>query len=264
MTLALHQLASLLYFAGAGLGVLGLRRGRSSTLASWLLGAGAIAHAAAFAELHGQSPPVPLSSFPAALSLISWLVVVSYLGSLGIARVREVAAWVGGVAGALTAIAVFGLWYRIPEANPAAAQDEFWLHAHVLISAFGFSLLALASVAGFAYLAKERALKRKSPVRLALPSLESLDRLGHFTLATGFALLTLGVATGFAWVTGRNLSPWTSHSLGLMAAWGVYLLPVGLRLVRGQRGDQPARSVVLGFAVLLFSYVGIRLLGVGT
>ena len=45
---------------------------------------------------------------------------------------------------------------------------------------------------------------------------------------------------------------------------GVYLVPVSLRVVQRQHGPRPARSVVLGFAVLTFCYVGVRLLGVAT
>ena len=52
-------------------------------------------------------------------------------------------------------------------------------------------------------------------------------------------------------------------ALHALVAWCVYLRPVGLRVVGGQHGDRPARSVVLGFAVLAFSYIGIRLLGGG-
>jgi hypothetical protein len=33
--------------------------------------------------------------------------------------------------------------------------------------------------------------------------------------------------------------------------------------VRQQRGRLPARGVVLGFVVLTFSYIGVRLLGTG-
>ena len=44
---------------------------------------------------------------------------------------------------------------------------------------------------------------------------------------------------------------------------GLYLIPVGARVLRQQQGAWPARGVVWSFAFLAFSYIGIRLLGAG-
>lgn len=260
MTEATHALAAAVYAAGALIGARSLRGGRVSPLVAWLLALGSVMHAVGFVALHRESPPVPLESFPAALSLIGWLIAVSYLLSLGFARIRGVGTWVGAAAGGFTALALLGLWLRPPSA-PVEPLGP-WSHAHVLLSTLGFSLLGLASLAGLAYLAKERALKRKRASRLGLPSLESLDRMEHLTLSLGFPLLTLGVVTGFAWGLDRGLSFWTSHTLWLLGAWLIYLLPMGLRVVSRQHGERPARTVVLGFLVLAASYLGVRLLEV--
>jgi ABC-type uncharacterized transport system permease subunit len=149
-----------------------------------------------------------------------------------------------------------------PARDAAPGDAGAWSHAHVLISTFGFSFLAVASLAGLGYLAKERALKHKNASARVLPSLESLDRLEHFALSLGFPLLTLGVVTGFVWVRQQGLSPWTGHTYWLLAAWTVYLLPVGLRVLLREHGEKPARTCVLGFLLLAFSYIGVRLIGV--
>jgi hypothetical protein len=47
-----------------------------------------------------------------------------------------------------------------------------------------------------------------------------------------------------------------------LAAWGLYLPAVALRVVRRQHGDQPARGVVISFLFLAISYAGVRLWGV--
>ncbi len=257
-----HGLAALLYLLAAALGARALRRGRAASgVAGWIAAAAAV-HAWGFVWLHGQEPPVPLSSFPAALSLIGWLLAVSFLLSLGVARVRDVGAWVAGLAGGLTVLAALGLATGPAAVSPGSGAGA-WSHAHVLLSTLGFSLLALASLAGLAYLAKERALKGNSPARFALPSLESLDRLVHLTLTFGFPLLTLGVVTGFVWGASHDFSPWSGHALWLLVAWAVYLVPIGMLVLGRQHGDRPARGAVLGFALLAFSYIGIRLIGAG-
>lgn len=260
MTSLPHEAASALYAAAAAVGFYGLWRGRSARAVPWVMLAAVLPHAWGFVSLHGQEPPISLSSFPAALSLIGWLVPVSFLLSLRVVRVREVGAWVAALAALLTATAALGLRFGSPE-TASVADTGALSHAHVLLSTFGFSLLALASVAGAAYLVKERALKGKSPARFSLPSLESLDRMAHFTLTFGYPLLTLGVVSGFVWGVNHGDSPWSGHTLWLLAAWTVYLLPIGMRVVARQHGDRPARGAVLGFVLLAFAYIGIRLLG---
>jgi ABC-type uncharacterized transport system permease subunit len=258
-----HIAAALAYGLAAVLGALALARGGGSRRTeAGLLWAGVLVHAGAFVSMHSR-PTVPLDSFPAALSLIGWLVPSLYLISIRVSQVRAVSPWVAGVAAAFTALAAGGLLLG-PAFAPAVTVGESgpWSHAHVLLSTLGFSLLALTSVAGTAYLFKQAALKRKRLVRFALPSLESLDRMEHWTLNLGFLLLTLGVVTGFAWGLRRGSNPWTQHSAWLIAAWAVYLVPLSQRILRHKHGEKPARFVVGGFAFLAFSYLGIRVLGI--
>jgi ABC-type transport system involved in cytochrome c biogenesis permease subunit len=264
MTLLGHGLATALYLLGALLGWRPLRGVEGGRALRLCLGAGALLHTLGLYGLHRQQPPVPLESVPAALSLIGWLVSVSFLGALRIARVQSAGAWVAPVAAAFTLSAEVGLQLGIAPAQ-APEGSSLWSHAHVLLSTAGFSLLALASLAGLGYLAQERMLKRKvhrgPALGPELPALESLDRVEHIALALGFLLLTLGVVTGFVWAIARGEDPWSTHALFLLLAWVGYLFPVGLRLVRHQHGPRPALGVVFGFALLAFSYLGIRLLG---
>jgi ABC-type uncharacterized transport system permease subunit len=265
MTMPAHALASLLYLVAALIGFQSQGSQRATSAVGWLLAAGVLTHAFGFASLHWEPTPIPLSSFPAAVSLIGWLVAACYLMSLGIARVRGMGVWVAAAAALFTLGAALGMLGgpSLGGAASGAGQAGAWPHAHVLLSTLGFSMLALASLGALAYLAKQRALKRKSRMRQRLPSLESLDRMQHFTLTLGFALLTLGVITGFAWGAQAQISPWTRHAVWLLVAWTVYLLPLGLRLLGHQHGERPARGLLVGFVLLAFSYIGIRLLGAG-
>ncbi len=256
-----HELAAVLYLAAALYGWADRERERS--VRGVIIGTviGAFLHALGIYGIHLEDPLVPLESFPAAISLIAWLIVVAFLGSLALARVRSAALWVATIAALLTALADLGFWLRAPVGVSELGAGA-WSHAHVLLSTGGFSVLALASLAGLGYLAKERQLKRKARPRLLLPALESLDRAEHVMLSLGYALLTLAVMSGFGWELSYGLRTWTLHSLFLLAAWAVYLAPVGLRVLRHQHGPRPARGVVVSFAILASSYFGIRLLGI--
>ncbi len=260
MTLLAHGLATALYLFAAFLGWTRRSAGIGQRSVPFVIGLAAAVHTVGFYGLHLQTPPVPLSSFPAALSLIGWLIALSWLAALGRLRLRDAGPWVGLLAAGFTLPAEIGLQLSAP-ASAASSEPVVWSHAHVLLGTSGFALLALSSLAGLGYLAKERALKQRRGFARSLPALESLDRGEHLTLMLGFALLTLGVATGFAWGVKEGLEPWTRHTVFLLAAWAVYLLPVGARVVRQQQGAWPARGVVWSFVFLAFSYIGIRLIG---
>jgi ABC-type uncharacterized transport system permease subunit len=262
MTLLAHALATALYLFAAFLGWAHRNERGGFRGVSFVIAFAVLIHALGFYGLHLQTPPVPLSSFPAALSLIGWLLALAWLAAIRRLPAREAGPWVGLLAAAFTLTAELGLQLSAPEAS-SVAEPVAWSHAHVLLGTSGFALLALSSMAGFGYLAKERALKQRRGFALSLPALESLDRGEHLTLALGFVLLTLGVATGFAWGVRQGLDPWTRHTFFLLIAWGLYLIPVGARIVRQQQGAWPARGVVWSFAFLAFSYIGIRLLGAG-
>ena len=261
MTELAHIAAAVAYAVAGVLGARAVWQGRTPARpVAWLLGAAVAIHAGGFVALHSRSPSIPLESFPAALSLIGWLVSASYLISLRFSRVSAVSTWVAGSASFFTGLACAGLLAADAPAPPRAGGA--WSHAHVLLSAFGFSLLALTSLAGSAYLVKQDALKRKRLARFALPSLESLDRMEHWTLHLGFLLLTLGVLTGFVWGLRRGSNPWSQHSAWLIAAWAIYLVPISQRIISHQHGERPAKLAVGGFAFLAFSYLGIRMLGI--
>jgi ABC-type uncharacterized transport system permease subunit len=95
---------------------------------------------------------------------------------------------------------------------------------------------------------------------LLLPSLESLDRVGGLALALGYPLLSLGVVTGVGWALEHPDGALTTHNVLSLFAWAIYLFPVALRL-RRRHGQASARSLVFGFAVLLFAYLGAQSLG---
>ncbi len=260
MTLIAHGLATALYLFAAFLGWTRKDSGGGRRGVPWVIALAAAIHAVGFYGLHVQDPPVPLSSLPAALSLVGWSTAFAGLVMMRSPQLRRLGGWVGFAAAAYTLPAELGLQIMAPATGPGR-EPGGWSHAHVLFGTTGFALLALASMGALGYLAKERALKRRRGFALSLPALESLDRGEHLTLTLGFALLTLGVASGFGWEVNQGHDLWTQHTVFLLIAWCVYLIPVGARVVRQQHGAWPARVVLFSFAFLAFAFLGIRMLG---
>lgn len=263
--IALLQLAAALYLAAAVASAAGVGLGAGAAVRAGLvlLGAGWLAHAASFVALHGVEPTPQLTDLPMAVSLMAWMVVLAYLPFARRSRMAGLAMGVGPVA----FLGAFYAALRIPH----APSDELmgagsWPHAHVVLASGGLALLAVAAIAGAAFLLENRRLKRKRlhPARggPGLPSLETLDRVNAAALAVGFPLLTLGVVTGMLWVygTGRGLWTGSAHEIWNALAWGIYAVLVGLRFAASQGARQSALSAVAGFAFLLFAAVGVGML----
>lgn len=258
----LHQIAAALYLA-AGIGsLLGLvlPAPRMSRGGAWGLGLAALVHGVGFATLHTLDPPPPLTDLASVLSLTAWMAVLFLLLLMWRVRLPGLAAAIGPVA----FLAVFVAALHLP--SSASATDSgggTWPHAHVLLAAAGLALLGLAGLAGAFFLLEHRRLKAKRRLlgRIALPSLEALDRVNAVALAIGFPLLSLGVLTGLIWQQRVHGTAWSggSHETWMVVAWAVYAGLVAVRFVGGQGARQAAASALAGFVFLLFAVVGVGL-----
>jgi ABC-type transport system involved in cytochrome c biogenesis permease subunit len=262
VTAPLLQLTATVYL-GAGLlagAALVVSHDRLSRLAVWLLGAGALLQAASFSMLHSGDTTPPLTSGPLAVSFMSWIGTLAFLGLLWRSRLL-------GLVALVAPLSFLGVFYAALSPIGAAEPDlggGSLPHAHVLLASAGLALLGISGVAGAAYLAEHHRLKRK--VRLDVPapwpSLEALDRANALSLAVGFPLLTLGVVTGALWVRAIHGSPWTgsAHEIWCLVAWFIYALVVVLRFGVGQGARRSALSALGGFAFASFAVIGVEIL----
>jgi len=189
------------------------------------------------------------------IGLLSWAIVVVYLGAWWRYRIDALGAFI--VPLAFLAAAYSGVPVTTATRLPLALQ-HLWLVAHIFLAILGYAALTLTFCAGVMYLIQERQLKSKHPGTLyhRLPSLSLLDELNARALALGFPLLTQGIITGSVWakyVSGSYLS-WSLKSLPLLLAWTMYALLLGGRYAFGWQGKKAAFAAVAGFLVVLASY----------
>ena len=133
---------------------------------------------------------------------------------------------------------------------------NFWLISHVIAVFIGNSAFALACGIGILYLFQEYGIKSKNPGFFfkRLPSLEMLD-------AAGFTLLTFGLITGFVYaktIWGRFWS-WDPKEVWSGITWLFYAALLHERLTVGWRGRKAAVMAIIGFAILLFTFLGVNL-----
>jgi cytochrome c-type biogenesis protein CcsB len=151
--------------------------------------------------------------------------------------------------------------------EPAQTTDifkNFWLISHVVAIFIGEAGFALACGLGLLYLIQENAIKTKKRRFFfrRLPSLELLDATGYACIVVGFTMLTLGLITGFVYaksVWGRFWS-WDPKEVWSGITWLFYAALLHERLTVGWRGRRSAIMAIIGFGVILFTFLGVNLL----
>ena len=141
---------------------------------------------------------------------------------------------------------------------------SFWLISHVIVIFIGEAAFALACGMGVLYLLQENAIKTKQHRFFfrRLPSLDLLDTVGYVCIVVGFTMLTLGLITGFVYaksVWGRFWS-WDPKEVWAGITWLFYAVLLHERLTVGWRGRRSAIMAIIGFGVLLFTFLGVNLL----
>ncbi len=259
-----QQTAAAIYLAAGIFALLGLAlpAPRLGLAGVRLLVLGALIQAAAFASLHRMSPVPELSDLPYTLSFTAWAAVVSLLLLMWRLRLASLTAAVGPLAFLAVFLPSLG---GMPTGGGGGLPLEGAVpHAHTLLSSAGLGLLGISGLAGAFYLAEHRRLKSKRSVghRVALPSLEALDKVDTAALVAGFPLLTLGLITGSAWLyaSSGEFWVWTPHVIWTLVGWGIYATMTFARFMGGQSARQAAASAVGGSVFLFFAVIGVELL----
>lgn len=142
-----------------------------------------------------------------------------------------------------------------------ALQQPLLLTVHVGTAAVGYAVAGVAFLAAVAEIAQARAGDRIA----ALPSAAVCRAVGHRSVLIAFPILTVAIALGSVWANLAWRSYWSNDPKELAAAatWLVF----GAYLHAASRRDRWQRLapwlIVLGFAGVLFTYIGAGLFLVG-
>ena len=122
-----------------------------------------------------------------------------------------------------------------------------WFELHVILSFVSYALFAVGAVFGALYLRDGDREQETSQYRNLL--------LGYalFSLAMIFGGIWAHLAWGTYWL-------WTPKELWTTIVWFFYSLYLHARLVKGWTGRPVAWMGIVGFFIVLFTYVGVGLL----
>ncbi|HEX7407908.1 MAG TPA: cytochrome c biogenesis protein CcsA [Candidatus Binatia bacterium] len=205
-----------------------------------------------------------ITTFQEELSFIACIMVGAYLVMALVLAQRANLTVVGTLVTPLAFLFTLSAYaFNSPTAELPEQLQNVWLPAHVAPAFLGYAIFAIAFCLSLIYLLQEKQLKakRKSDLFRRLPSLETLDRLNHRFVTWGFALFTIGIITGslLAKETWGALWSWQPVELGSVITWMLYALLLHARTT-GWRGRKAAALTIVGFIVLVVSFLGVNLI----
>jgi len=150
----------------------------------------------------------------------------------------------------------------IPPLNPALKSK--WLAVHTVMAFLGYAAFAISFGVSVMYLIQSHFLKKRrlGPMFQKLPPLDMLDDISYRCLTFGFPLLTFAIISGAIWAEtawGTYWS-WDPKETWSLITWFIYAALLHGRLTTGWRGRKAAMLSIFGFAVVLFTFLGVNLL----
>ncbi|HUS71115.1 MAG TPA: c-type cytochrome biogenesis protein CcsB [Anaerolineae bacterium] len=197
----------------------------------------------------------PLSNgYEFSLALL-WSVLAAYLILERTMHSRATGAFGMGMALLVGSYPLFLVpaWAR--EARPLLpALRTVWMQLHVATGALAYGAFAVACGLSVLYLARDL----KTWALASLPTPAAIDEFNYRALTLGYPWMSLVLITGAIWAQlawGRYWS-WDIKETWTLATWLVYTIVLHLRAVRGWRGKPIAALTILGFALVLFTFLG--------
>ena len=259
----LLALPCLLYLASAALYVIYLFRQKASTqkMAFGLFCVAVTFHVLATIILAFKIGNLPVHNMQQTLSLAALAVSCAFIYAQKVFRLKILGVFASCLAAGVMVGAV-----AVPQA-PAEQQailNSFWLWFHIILVFLGEAALALACGAGILYLLQEHGIKAKRQgfFYKRLPSLDLLDSTSYTCITVGFTLLTFGLVTGFIYAKtalGRFWG-WDQKEIWSVGTWLFYAALLHCRLYSGWQGRKSAIMTIVGFGLLVFTFLGVNIL----
>lgn len=222
-------------------------------------------HTAALATDWALDGRYPLLSLRETLSFLAWTIVAAY----GVVLYRYSAQALGVVTLPLVSALIFVAILIKTGVTDAAGQiagasAKWLLPVHATLLSFAYAALFVVFVASVMYLLQERELKLKtfSAIFHRLPSLTTVNDLATTSATIGLTLLSLGIVTGMLLSTAHDGRIWHNDpkEIAAVLTWVLYVVLIAYRSTARWRGRMAAWMGVVGFVLVLFTFLGPRLM----
>ncbi len=139
------------------------------------------------------------------------------------------------------------------------ALRSYWLMIHVSMAIISYSAFATAAGAGLTLLAKHYL---KGRISAGLPSEAAIEEFMFRAVAVGFPFVTLVLITGAIWAQEAWTKAWSwdPKEVWALITWLTYAAYLHVRVQRNVRGVTMAWLSLIGFVVVLFTFMGVNYL----
>jgi cytochrome c-type biogenesis protein CcsB len=214
----------------------------------------------------------PFSNMFESLVLFVWALVVVYL-ALQLRRKIPVLA-VGTALMAVLVLAYASTYEaKIEPLMPALRSNWLTVHVFTCFLGYGAVTVAMLSSAGYLWLAKRQARAAAATAHdasgteiKARPATSStmaaLEAVTDKSISFGFLFLTVGIISGAVWANAAwgTYWSWDPKETWSLITWFIYAIFLHCRFMRGWRGNRAAWISVIGFASVVFTYIGVNFL----
>ncbi len=136
-----------------------------------------------------------------------------------------------------------------------------WFIPHVVLYFAGYSFLFIGFLMSVLYFPfpKRRYL---GEAHWSGQMWKDYDIFSYRAILYGFMFLTLGLSLGAIWAKGAwgAFWSWDPKENWALITWFVYLIYLHMRYVKGWKGKKSAILSIIGFAVIIMTYVGVNYL----
>jgi cytochrome c-type biogenesis protein CcsB len=208
-----------------------------------------------------RSGHFPVNNLHETLSITAWAVAAVYLGLFFKYKLRILGIYAAPL---ITLVMIAAYQMPTPVTLDPQLFKSWWLAAHIITIFLGNAAFSLACGLGLLYLLQENAIKKKTRGFFfsRLPSLDLLDATAYACIVVGFSMITIGLITGIVYakaIWGRFWS-WDPKEVWSAITWLFYAALLHERLTVGWRGRRAAIMAIIGFGVILFTFLGVNFL----
>ena len=233
------------------------------------LGVGLFMHLGSFAfrlQIFWQIPEnryfLPINSFFGALSYLSLAVALVFFIVEGRHRLGILGAFVLPWTMIGTGSAIFFADSAVQGLVPAL--QSYWINIHPMVLMTAYAAFGNAFGVGLALLIQEHQIKSRKPTELCyrLPSIEELDNLNYKIIVAAFPVLTIGIIMGGIWAYNAwgRFWGWDPKETWAFITALIYAGYLHMRFVAGLRGRKAVYVSMVGFASVVFTFVGVNFL----
>jgi ABC-type transport system involved in cytochrome c biogenesis permease subunit len=173
-------------------------------------------------------------------SLVLFAIAISW-------RLRDKRRLLNSVVGLAVFFIFLSILYKPHNMPLPPVLRTFWFETHVAFSFFSYALFGIASVAGILYLFHSR---------------EDAENIQYKAILVGYFLFSVAMIFGGIWafLAWGTYWLWTPKELWTVILWLFYSFYLHARLRTWWTGRPSVILGVIGFGIVMFTYLGVSLL----